>query len=766
MTKPMSLRTLCLLLCLCLMSLPGLAEGQQPTRSLFGNELIEQNQELRSLAVLDGKAYLLSSQAAYRYSPGDERPQQVGRIIHGPGPEAGEPAEGLSIHVLFTREGQLMGLNRLQGTLYRLSDDGQQLTAQHVKDLDWSAFLATEADAGGSKEYPGYLVVQESKLYCRIQNYGEEDKPELFEIDLDSGAVRPLKTRHLHKPVPYKEGKLLALHYDRSTMNYETGMGDPAKLCIYDPVKDEAQMLPHTLQMDKRLDQGSQLLLYYDRQGDRIYAATDTQLMLLQEQGDPLPTGSLPMASIWPNVLSPAIQPFTEDLLLVAMGPAAVLRGMDPAAYRPNAQLIHYGGYDSVALSKALLQLDSVDVKLYEEGMMEDEKLSQMLMNKSLKADTLSLNSNGMDLQRLVQKGYLLDLSDDEELVTLAKRTWPQLHKLMFQDGKLYLLPTSLFSVRSLANTPAFQAIGRPIPRTMEELLDLFDWWLQEGMAKHPELRIVDQAEVKKWLKHTAIRCYTDGLIGAGEPLQFDMERFGMLVQRIEAMDTAPLEINPEEDPFSNGSDNGPSLEGQVLIMSMHAFTISNQTADKEPLLLALDDQHSGYAQGMADMLGINAGTAHPGEAKRFLKLYLKGLPTQLMAGLLADWAEPLENPQFERTNQNYLDTIAMLEKRLAETAEGPEQREREQELKSFRQAHEEHVANFRYRISPEGIQKYQQATKLCYVDDSLSRIQNRSFYDEQGSSLYEQYIQGAIPVEQFVKQANDRLRLMVLEGQ
>ena len=43
-------------------------------------------------------------------------------------------------------------------------------------------------------------------------------------------------------------------------------------------------------------------------------------------------------------------------------------------------------------------------------------------------------------------------------------------------------------------------------------------------------------------------------------------------------------------------------------------------------------------------------------------------------------------------------------------------------------------------------------------------RVQNRSFLEKDGETLFQAYSQGAIPLAQFVEQANARLKLMALE--
>ena len=758
-----STRRLCLLLCLYLLPLLGLAQEHQAPASLFQEELIDDGQELRSMAIADGKAYLVTGNALFRYAPGDDRAREIARLNAYSAPLQ-EGTEPLPVNFLFTgADGQLMGMSNQRGQLYRLRDEGQRVSAELVRELDWSAFTPTEADQENAKEYPAYLVVSGSKLYCRINNYGNAEKPELFEVDLEGGQSRALTTRHLHKPVPYRDGKLLALFFDRSAVDPQTNLGEPAKLCVYDPAKDQVELLPHQLP-HSRYDQGSQLMLYYQEEGGLIYAATDTQLMLLQEKGEPRPVASLPMASVWPSMRSPAVLPLAKGQALVAVGPNALLRGMDPDAYRPQTQLIHYGNYESRALMKALLRLPDLDVKLYEEGMLANDKLAQLLMSRELKADILQLDSAGVDLQRLVEKGYLMPLTGDAELEAYAKECWPQLQKLMFHEGKLYLLPTHLFAVRTLANTPAFQAIGREVPKTMAELLDLFDWWLKEGMARYPGTHLVDQPAVKVWLKQTALRTYMDGQIGAGETVQLDEARFGEIVRRIEAMDTTPMEIDPEEDPFSNGSDNGPSLEGEILIFSMNAISLENHSPNREPMMLAFDEQFQAYSQGMAEMVGISAFTAHPEEARRFLRGYLAALPPRYKGSVQQSWNQVVEHPRFERENERILQEIALMEKKIGETAEGAERRQLMEALATRKRDHEDFVREQRYLISPEGIKAYQLATRLCYVDNSLSKVQNQSFFSEQGSNLYQQYVQGLLPVEQFVKQANERLRLMLLE--
>ena len=65
------MRTLCLLLALCLLPRAGAAETAKETpRDLFGTALIDEYQEIRSMAVTEDAAYLLTQTGLYRYRAG------------------------------------------------------------------------------------------------------------------------------------------------------------------------------------------------------------------------------------------------------------------------------------------------------------------------------------------------------------------------------------------------------------------------------------------------------------------------------------------------------------------------------------------------------------------------------------------------------------------------------------------------------------------------------------------------------------------------
>lgn len=754
-------RALCLALMLMLLPQIGLMEAKGTPNLLFGTELLDDHQNVISAAVVNDTAWLLTSKALYRYAKGNDAASLVASYGAIQVSELAKQNPAPRVDMLLHDQDGLLGLQARVGTLYRILPEENGVRYELYKELDWRVFTGPDIPPE-TMETPRYALLNGNLLFCTLMGYGGPERPMLYSFDLASGETKSYKTRNLSALVPYKDGQLLGLFRDESDFDPVTSKMKPGQLAAFDPAADSMTLLPHQLPPGVQGD-SSRMLLYYDQEKDRIYAATDTQLVLLNQEGAPQPCANLPMAGNWPETSSPALARL-DDKLLVAQGSNAALRGDDPGAYRPNVQLVHFGSFDSSVLSKALYALEGVDVSLYERKWLEDNQLGQLLMNREMRADTLRVDPINLDLQRAMEKGYFLDLSDDPELMAYARRVWPQLQKLMFSGDKLYLLPVNAFGIRNFANTKAFAAVGRPIPGTMAELLDLFDWWLGGGMEQHPGLNLLTMAEVKNWLRYQALRTYMNGMIGAGEVLQFDLERFAAVVNRIDQMDTTPIEIDPSEDPFTNGSDNGPDLTGQALIYTDSVVSVSYMMPHTEPMLLAFDKGMQGYTLVDMEMMGINVTTQHPKEAKRFLKAYLQAMQPEQLASVMADWDQYIESRHFKTENEHWLRQLQLMEDYLKTLPEGAERREKELELKGHRESYEEYVLTQRYLIGPETLKNYRSSMRLSYVNDSLARVQNRSFLEKDGETLFQAYSQGAIPLAQFVEQANARLKLMALE--
>ena len=276
-------RCLALLLALCLMPLVGLAQGQPPN-SLFEGQLIDNGEQLRSVAVHQGEAWILTSAALYRWHPGTAEAVKAANApeSHEYGPEAPPAA-----HVIFSDGQALRGLDTQNGIVYAMQPDDQGLHLNKLVQLDWSPFDGSGKD--GYRYPPEEISYASGRLYCRRENPVDDLTQDLYSFDLTSGQHIVHKPLHLHRLTPYREGRLLALQYNPMEQVSVKGIPQmkPARTVIYDPAKDSTAELRLLLPEDMSGEGNKDLKFAWLEKEDAVYAATSRALYRLSEKDAP-----------------------------------------------------------------------------------------------------------------------------------------------------------------------------------------------------------------------------------------------------------------------------------------------------------------------------------------------------------------------------------------------------------------------------------------------------------------------------------------------
>lgn len=304
-----------------------------------------------------------------------------------------------------------------------------------------------------------------------------------------------------------------------------------------------------------------------------------------------------------------------------------------------------------------------------------------------------------------MRKGYLLDLSDTPRLAAFGRSALDAFDPLIYDGDRLYLIPTELRANYLSASVQGFEAIGRNIPASQPELMDLVRWWAAEGHQQHEGYVLFDLPKPKARLKQIIHLCYLDSLLGAGEPLQFDKAGYGGLMQEAEAMDLSAIDLSYAE-MFGDGSQPRSPLIGTSL--QYQASWSRLDTRYTHLMALSLDGETPAYTLGAASFVGIPATSRHPEEAKRFISAYIDNMEPMLKAGLSRDWAEPIVNPDYEADYRSQHAAVQQQKRLYEEAEEGPAKRQyaadlhvMQEELGSFEQRH-------KYLLTAEDLQAHQ----------------------------------------------------------
>ncbi|NLD51273.1 MAG: hypothetical protein GX650_00125 [Clostridiales bacterium] len=547
--KKQMLFLLCLLLVASLLP-PDAAAGSPLPDSLFGTALMDMKQRVYSIAVLKDAAYIRTDQAFYRWQEGESHARKLADAA----PATNDPkAEQPAADILLAWEGRLIGLNSGRGTVYALRFEGDNVTYDEVLQLDWSPFLqGDEPDLYYAT--PDWAVILRNRLFCRFQ--GTDSGKELYSFDLTTGQGTDYGTRNLCKLIPYQDDRLLALSFDPSQMDPNTGVFLPAQLTVFEPAANVVQSLQMPLPVLPEGAWPTSHNLYWDAVSDQVYVLSDGQLLRLQQQGAPTLCARLPVGDWWGgNLKTPAIVPWRDDLLLIATESNVFIRSMDESKLPPVTTLTgNTPLHDTNTLSRALQQVGNIQYQASLDGRMDAQAIITKMLTGDLSLDLLVLDSAESDVQRLAAKGYLMDLSQDPVLAAMAKDSLPMLRKLLYHGDGLYAIPLDIRVFFPTANKLWFEELERPLPRTVPELVDLTRWWAEE-CYQHEDYKLFEMPGAKDQLKEITLASYVNGLLGQGLPLHFDGQKFGAMMELIDDLDTSTF------DNFQMGADDEDWLE-------------------------------------------------------------------------------------------------------------------------------------------------------------------------------------------------------------
>lgn len=429
-----------------------------------------------------------------------------------------------------------------------------------------------------------------------------------------------------------------------------------------------------------------------------------------------------------------------------------------PSGARAQRLRVPEHALDPGAMARALETLPGAEVSIVRELNMDHQTLYAQLITGEAPADILPLRSDAYDVQQMVRKGYLLDLSAEPVLLAFSQDSLEAFAPLIFEGDGLYALPVGLEVTYLAASAGAFAAIGRPIPDSLPALLDLASWWAQEGYARHPEYSLFDSAGVKATLRQLIHASYVDGMVGAGLPLHFDGEGYGSLMERLDRLDVSS---------FDEDSDKPRGIaDASPLLMPGWTCRGDQRRAGQQDIrlvALSVDGRQPAWRLGVGSMLAIPATSPMADAARRFLDAYLAQLPEVTRAALSRSRRQPVVNPDFDREREEQAGIVAYLEQMVAQAPEGAEKRANEEGLLRARAELDDFERLHRCLLDAGDLAAHQERMARVYLSDSLGIVLQRALLQE--NTGFHMYAQGALSLEQFIQLANDNIRLMTLEA-
>lgn len=727
-----------------------------------------------SSVYMDGSLYLNSDETFYSYTIGDEgiKQLQVSDLRSYEDDEEAQPSAQGRYYMLrlFIADGKLHAADMEGGMILPLSVAGETISIHDGVKIDLDPLYNAE---GQAQQVLGY----DSHLYMIMRAGG---RLTLLSYDLiQGGKAQAYQAENIWRIASYQDGKLLALVVDPENY-YDAGTGEPRNylLSVYDPQTDSLQEMG-----DSGLAFDNRGYFAFDAQSGKVYLQGKGEVYLRDASGNTAVAAYL-IPGQYGAGEGDGIFVIDDERVLVLSGHNIAVRGTDPDKL-PAVRLSIYGTYMNDAHQETMKAMSGLPVTFLDSMYFDSaQELAQSLVSGADDIDILVLIGDYMDIDSLMSKGYAADLSASKVLKEYTESLYPMMQDAGSYNEKLYMVPIETQSFGMLSYYPKlFEQVEADVPASYDALIDLIQLWNDELAEKYPDILPMQCIDYTDEMVRRAIAIQADAAAMKGEDFNYSDPRLINILRRVLDLRTdnispkVALDSDDYQDQMDELYNKTPLMQDYWLDLFGLNYSLTHgedtyimdygngnsAVMDKElPLRLSVsEDEKPVMAVGLT-MMAVNAKSKNADAAISYIEEYVKHINPYLQTMMNPSLNEDILNPYYEEELKAIEEAHAYYEEAL-KTAEGAEKTELEQNYERVKRSDAARLEEAKYAVRASTIAFYREMMENSYVRKYDQRF---TFNDEEMNDLLNRLIQGQTPLDQFVKEADGKLRLMRLERQ
>lgn len=652
---------------------------------------------------------------------------------------------------LFSDGEKLYGFNTLNGEIASLTFADGAMSREVVCTVATSDLYIQEEDYSYMVDINGLCCMNGHVYFASSDWRGREPQYFLYDINLDGGAVTKLPlTQRINSTLPYKDGLLLS--YVSSSWDENTNQEIPAQLVTVNPA-DGA-----TVSVKEMADTAYIYSLAYDAAKDTVYYFTESTLWGMTGMGTPFKAAY-------------ANQSYVDSMTIFSSGYAALwssdgleIHNLDPA-YLPTKTLTLIGSWRDAAARKFTQENPDIPL-IFSEQYYGMAQLGQAMVSGDTTIDVIRTSvANGFD--NLLEKGYCADLSSSQKLMDYVNSLYPALRDEVMKDGKLYAIPVTLYG-STLSYMPSkLEEIGlteEDMPTTFVELCEFITRWNNEWIDDESKTNVMPFCTTmsnRSVVFDLMLKAYLDYYDAKGEPLTFDTPEFNAMLTALDSMDASNLDMpaNMSDQEY----DEYYQLYSGVFVDRGLLSTAEGEYA-AVPLKLSIGEGKDFTVGTTMEVLFVNPRCANLPEAIKLLECYVDTLDESYKILMCPDCNDPVENQYYQDTLKNFQDSLAELQEQL-KTADDAEKRDLEDAIKYYEDSLN-NKESFRWDYSAQTIAQYREIGDHVFARHANVLYSAGNDTSTQLRSLHERYVQKQITRDQYIKELNQKARMIVLENQ
>lgn len=761
---------LCVALCLCLLFSSALAEAVDINLHVVADYNDADAVTIRAGQVVGDSLYLLVS-GLYsdsdegqtwleRWTAGMSEPETVLKNLLSYRSEDADAAMPV-VSRLITDGKSVYGYDDMTGQLVRLVDESGSAKVESLCTLE-TAEEEKSADGVYYGSYVSAMFAQDGEVVRLAENYGDGESSMVVErYALDTGKLiaRSGADNTMRTMCSYKDGKYLALVQPiPGPEAVETPM---SQIAVYDPATG-AMTTMATLA-------GSYLNnVTYDAESDTAYYCCDATVY-----GVSMATGESRISAYLPvNAWAGSDTTFavlTGGMIAYANSDGAYVRRLDAPEMTGGALIIANEGGTNKHMA-VVAEHPELNVTLASNYPQTMEELTTAMVSGTGSIDVFSLNTDANPVARLIDKGYAADLSGYPELMAVAGRMDARFTESVMRDGKLYGLPVSLYTNGMGVNADTMEKLGLTqddLPTTWLEFLDFAANFYYDYGEENADVVLMD-LNMRRPLFQMICKQYVAAQLRDTGSISFDTPLFRKLMQALEAIDFT--ELDPYEvmgDKVWEGNDANEFYEKQQLftLYSMATPRSMGQSGYgrvNQPLILSLDGETEPIVPVSMTVMIVNPRSTRIDQAAAYLTAYAGHYEAETENIMFfPDQNDPVPNSYYEIQKQSYEESLRDLDSRIekADESEKAILRDNREQIQGFL----DELENQRMSVTEEMIQAYrEQVAPYLYVTPQTPLTNSDS--SGELDALTSQYLDRAIDLDTYIREMNQRVRMMMLE--
>lgn len=677
--------------------------------------------------------------------------------------------------MLVTDGEKIYGINHITGGVFAISGENGKAVYTDVATMqDTSFFTVTEEDYSYALLPDTIEAAGDTVLMLQIMWNAEGRVSTLRALNLKDGSVRKVNVDYVQNFCAYKDGKFALVVSPKGKDWDDQGNRIPQQVLIYDPATDTTETLANAIA--EEIGDLSYRRMVYSEALDAVLYMDSTKIMGTKDFQQETLYAYLPAEGY-----SIAV---TGDTAIASSYNSGIFARTLKENYQPDHVIYLegtsvYGGIRDYAM-------DYPDVAVYGDNSISTNNAEEVARVFAAGKDAPDVvqtwetsyttydAAGGMAIERLNQKGYCKDLS-----VYPAVKEYVESLNPVFRDfvtdknGKIFALPLSVSGAYGFTINPTvlqeMDLTMEDIPTNFIDLCAFITRWNDEFVEDFPNFAPVDSTEkYKNRMFRLALREWKGYCQATNQDLHFDDPIFREMVAAIDAMRCDRIE---ESNQITNDEESDYK---QPLIYTgtwmLNAYYKGDVTfgEDKTPKLIEMTltkdtDFHIGQGIEM-ELLFVNPRTTDSDEIGTMLEYIIKDISDTTKVEMVAGWTTPIENPWYEEEQKQDEETLKAYQE-MYDEASAEDKNDYKQMLDEWKTYMEQNAESNRYTVSPAYIQRYQEVIlPALYIGKPtvLDSTDNTSGL----KTLIQRYIDGQITIDQFIREADGKLRMIQLENQ